>query len=277
MTRSALENFLQLKSISPSFINAWGEETQISDEKLKLLINKMGFDSEDEQALQDYYNEQEQEHWLSFLAEVSVFKQNSCYKFDAYLPINLSANELLLTVVTEDGEVIKKTLKANDSPLNAVKIISEIEHHCYTLNFDDDLPLGYHTLSLCEVDSEKILATMSLIIAPDKCYSPSELYDGKKIWGTSVQLYGIKSETNWGIGDFTDLKYLIRKINEKGGDFVGLNPIHALPCALPENPSPYSPSSRKWLNILYIDINSVAELRNNQSLQNQRSYFLSIL
>ena len=48
-------------------------------------------------------------------------------------------------------------------------------------------------------------------------------------------------------------------IASRGGDFVGLNPIHSLFPANPEGASPYSPSSRRWLNILYIDVSSVPE------------------
>lgn len=61
------------------------------------------------------------------------------------------------------------------------------------------------------------------------------------------------------MGDFGDLKQLVADIASRGGDFVGLNPIHALFPANPEGASPYSPSSRRWLNILYIDVSSVPE------------------
>ncbi len=52
-----------------------------------------------------------------------------------------------------------------------------------------------------------------------------------------------------------------------GADFVGLNPIHALFPANPESASPYSPSSRKWLNILYIDLNTLPEFQQNPEAQ----------
>ncbi|GAK86412.1 4-alpha-glucanotransferase [Vibrio ponticus] len=85
--------------------------------------------------------------------------------------------------------------------------------------------------------------------------------------GTEHSALYLKSSHNWGIGDFGDLKHLLAEIASRGGDFVGLNPIHSLFPANPEAASPYSPSSRRWLNILYIDVSSVAEFALSSQAQ----------
>jgi hypothetical protein len=54
---------------------------------------------------------------------------------------------------------------------------------------------------------------------------------------------------NWGIGDFEDLARLAEIVAAQGGDFLGVNPLHALYPADPERCSPYSPSSRRFLNM----------------------------
>ncbi|VUC72512.1 4-alpha-glucanotransferase [Salmonella sp. NCTC 11881] len=53
----------------------------------------------------------------------------------------------------------------------------------------------------------------------------------------------------------------------RGGAFIGLNPIHALYPANPESASPYSPSSRRWLNVIYIDVNAVEDFRLSEEAQ----------
>jgi 4-alpha-glucanotransferase len=50
---------------------------------------------------------------------------------------------------------------------------------------------------------------------------------------------------------------LLRNAASQGADFVGLNPIHALYPADPDTCSPYGPSSRRWLNFIYIDVTAV--------------------
>src|SRR5678809_266444 len=80
-----------------------------------------------------------------------------------------------------------------------------------------------------------------------------------RLWGIAVQLYTLRSRSNWGIGDFADLCTVIRRAAEHGAAFVGLNPLHALFAANPGHFSPYSPSSRRFLNVLYIAVPEVAE------------------
>ncbi|EMH4164605.1 4-alpha-glucanotransferase [Pluralibacter gergoviae] len=126
------------------------------------------------------------------------------------------------------------------------------------------LPEGYHSLTLVHGDTRW---HCRLIVAPVRCYEPPALKEGEKLWGSCVQLYTLRSDNNWGIGDFGDLKAMLPEIARRGGSFIGLNPIHALYPANPESASPYSPSSRRWLNVLYIDMNSVEDFRLSEEAQ----------
>lgn len=123
---------------------------------------------------------------------------------------------------------------------------------------------GYHQLTLSQ---QQCQWHCRIIIAPKRCYQPPVLMSGKKLWGACVQLYTLRSLNNWGIGDFGDLQKMLREIVHSGGDFIGLNPLHALYPAQPENASPYSPSSRHWLNIIYIDVNAVEDFQNNKAAE----------
>ncbi|MCK5818580.1 MAG: 4-alpha-glucanotransferase [Psychromonas sp.] len=267
MTRPILSSFAQMKGIDPHFVDARGNPAIVSDEHVRKLIKKMGYDSQNETLLEQCIEDEKKQHWLSFLPAVAIFKKTSDYIFDVCLPINLADKKLVYKVTTEEKKTVTLHLKATDFDLSSTTEISKIKYQCSRIKFESKLPLGYHQLDLLEQGKRKPLATMSLIIAPQGCYCPQKILDGEKIWGASIQFYCIKSELNWGIGDFSDLKVLLKYIKDNGGDFIGLNPIHALTPSQPQNPSPYSPSSRKWLNILYIDITAVDELSRSKDLQ----------
>lgn len=126
------------------------------------------------------------------------------------------------------------------------------------------LPEGYHQLTL-QQDAQQW--SCRVIIAPARCYEPPALLAGESLWGACVQLYTLRSAENWGIGDFGDLRRMLPEIAARGGAFIGLNPIHALFPSSPESASPYSPSSRRWLNVLYIDVNAVADFRQSPAAQ----------
>ena len=116
------------------------------------------------------------------------------------------------------------------------------------------LPEGYHDLTVSQNEHHW---QCRVIVAPKRCYESAALMQNEKLWGACVQLYTLRSAYNWGIGDFGDLQRMLVDVAKRGGAFIGLNPIHALYPANPESASPYSPSSRRWLNVIYIDVNAV--------------------
>jgi 4-alpha-glucanotransferase len=97
-------------------------------------------------------------------------------------------------------------------------------------------------------------------VAPGRCHEPAVLEARAGVWGVCVQLYTLRSDANWGIGDFGDLAMLASVAAARGADFIGLNPLHALFAADPAHCSPYSPSSRHCLNVLHIAVDAVPDM-----------------
>jgi 4-alpha-glucanotransferase len=112
---------------------------------------------------------------------------------------------------------------------------------------------------------KKIVAAVAAGHAPPQAWpamgEPQRAYPGEfgRCWAIAVQLYGVRSERNWGIGDFTDLARLVEIAAAVGAAGIGLNPLHALFDDRPEQASPYAPNSRLFLNPLYIDVAAVSE------------------
>lgn len=117
-------------------------------------------------------------------------------------------------------------------------------------------PLGYHRLTVRDGEGT---AACALIVVPRRCFLQPELERGR-MWALGTQLYGLRSQRDWGIGDFSSLAELAKHAAAAGCDAIGLNPLHALHSANPLACSPYAPSSRLFLNALYIDVESVADL-----------------
>ncbi len=117
------------------------------------------------------------------------------------------------------------------------------------------LPPGYHRLRVEGQAQESLL-----VAAPERCYEPPLLAE-HRTWGPAVQLYALRSERNWGIGDFGDLATLIEQWSTRGAGVIGVNPLHAMFSHNPQHTSPYSPSSRLQLNTLYLDVEAIADLQ----------------
>jgi 4-alpha-glucanotransferase len=108
-----------------------------------------------------------------------------------------------------------------------------------------DLPIGYHQLISLDGSS-----SVRVIVSPGRCHLPPSL----RIWGWSVQVYAVRSRQSWGMGDLADLRHLAQWSKDLGARMVLINPLHAASPVLPQEASPYSPSSRRYLNPLYLRI-----------------------
>jgi 4-alpha-glucanotransferase len=133
-----------------------------------------------------------------------------------------------------------------------LKVIAEGHTENGVIEWPADLPIGSWRLNL--TDEASVTEETPLIVTPPRAFDG----DFDRCWLLAVQLYGVRSARNWGIGDFTDLEDLIRLAAELGADGVGLNPLHALFDDHPADCSPYSPNSRLFLNPLYIDVAKLA-------------------
>ena len=107
----------------------------------------------------------------------------------------------------------------------------------------------------------------SVLVAPAQCWLPEGLRQGARWWGVTTQMYALRSERSWGIGDFTDLAQCAALAAAQGAAFVGVSPLHALRPGQPEAASPYSPSSRVALNVLHIDVTAVPEYLQCEATQ----------
>ena len=255
MTQQLLQQLVEMRGIETQYVDAWGKPATIAESSKAKLLNTLGYDTSSDEKIQSQITQDIKSVWLSPLNPVQVVRNTQEINLAVRLPIELVNDVHTLTVTCEAGNVLTHDFTPVDQEMTTMAHIDDVEFHEYVVTLPLDLPLGYHDVALSADDDE--FARSRIIVAPEACYTPNEIKEGKKIWGLSVQLYCVRSENNWGIGDFSDLSQLIEKAAGVGADFIGLNPIHALYPANPNACSPYGPSSRRWLNYLYIDVTAI--------------------
>lgn len=109
---------------------------------------------------------------------------------------------------------------------------------------------GYHCVHT--PDGDVIVA-----VAPTRCVTFGDLREGASGWGLAAQIYSLRSEGDGGIGTFAGVSSLGRAAAARGADVLAISPVHALYGSLPEQFSPYSPSTRLFYNPLHADPSGV--------------------
>ncbi|GGD64209.1 4-alpha-glucanotransferase [Lacimicrobium alkaliphilum] len=256
MKLSLVDQLAEMRGIESNYIDAWGKPMEVEPQSKVRILEAMGYVIEDEQKLQQQLGQESEQAWLEPLDPVLVKRQGEQLVLALRLPIELVNDEMILRIVDEQGALADQRIVASDGVLIDATHIQDGEFQEYLIEISTTVEQGYHQLRLLADDEDEI-ACMRLIIAPPACYKPDAIKKGDKVWGLSVQLYCLRSERNWGVGDFSDLCFLLGEAAERGAQFVGLNPIHALYPANPDACSPYGPSSRRWLNFIYLDVSAI--------------------
>jgi len=173
-----------------------------------------------------------------------------------WLPRNWTDAVLVWIIHTEDGSRLEGRQRCADMPEPtgdtppACRRLTGRDLRMARLPLSPDLPPGLHRLS---VTSPNGTDHADLIAAPGQAYLPSGIRNGARSWGIATHLYQVRSKADFGIGGFGHLPPLAEAAGRQGAQFIGLNPLHALFPHWPNHASPYFPSSRKFLNPLYLD------------------------
>jgi glycogen operon protein len=110
-------------------------------------------------------------------------------------------------------------------------------------------------------------APCRLTVAPRRAWLPESVRSGARPWGVAAQLYSLRRDGDQGIGDFTTLRALGEHVSRAGAAAIGVNPLHALFGEQRERASPYSPSDRRFLDPIYLDLAALADLPGGAELE----------
>ncbi|MGH8737129.1 MAG: 4-alpha-glucanotransferase, partial [Burkholderiales bacterium] len=251
--RALLERLCGQAGIAVRWHDIWGKPHEVPDASLEALLAELEVDRDTH--LTD---------WCAALPPVTALRANSpAWRQRVRVP---EGGRLSWRIEAEDGA--HHTGEVDTGSLDALET-AEIDGRRYAA-YDIEIALalapGYHRFTL-EAEPDTGAGTL-LVAAPERCWRPAALeQDGAAVWGPSLQLYSLRSRRNWGMGDFTDLLHLAEQWAARGAGVIGLNPLHALFLHNPAHASPYSPSSRLMLNVLYLDVEAVDDLRDCEAAQ----------
>ncbi|TQV80061.1 4-alpha-glucanotransferase [Exilibacterium tricleocarpae] len=255
---SALERLAALAGIEPAYHDIWGEQHRADPQTQRALLAAMGFAVADENQVAASLQQLEELEWRRVLPPAVIVAAEQAQP-EVLLALPEAAQLGAVEVVCEDGGS-RPDPPAATLRLLGTRDIDGCSYRRYARSLPGQLPPGYHRLSVTyELAGRAAHAATTLIVAPRQCYGPAD-FDGDRLWGLGAQLYALRSDHNWGVGDFSDLNELVARAARAGAAAVGVNPLHPLYPGDPEICSPYSPTSRSFLNTLYIDVTAVADL-----------------
>ncbi len=267
---SALGRLAALAGIETSYHDVWGNLIQIGDDVKHALLAAMGFAVATKTEVETSMQAHEQRSWRRLLEPVTVVGAECQPGTVAItLPVDPAGAILYWKLIEEAGTVYEGRVNTGEMPVIAIYTIADRLIERRGLRLPEQLTHGYHRLNVGieYADMTSLDGETTVIVAPRSCYKPETATPDSRLWGFAIQLYTLRSNHNWGMGDFGDLLALVERAAAAGAAAVGLNPLHPLYPANPSHISPYSPSSRSFLNTLYIDVTAIPDFADCKEVQ----------
>ncbi len=250
-----LNQLMYWRGIASDYFNYKGERVEVSLDNRKSLVRAMGIDPEDLAAVASAAYALDVAPWTQWIQSFQVIEQHKeCCVCVSVAPSELD-QEFSYSIRLENGTDIEGVFTPALQPEVGDYSFEGVRYSRRVI-MCGVLPLGYHKLALL---SDGHSLSGKLAVVPEQGFVPADINSGKRVWGFIVQLYTLRTERNWGVGDLTDLKSLLLKAADFGADIVGLNPLHVLCTPSEYHCSPYSPSDRRFIEPLYIDPEVVEE------------------
>lgn len=260
----SLHRLAQLHGVGESYYDYRGGLHYISERSKAALLAAMGVDVSEQHAIDLAIQTFDTVQWTRMLPQTHVIVTGDPpgkSLLPVSVPLDVGAAQVTWQIALEKGCARNGSARIEALQIGERGKVTSREFVRVQVPLPDDLPIGYHRISV-KLDAGLNGETL-LIVAPPRCYEPECISRGRRVWGIAVQLYALCAPNNWGMGDFRDLRELIKLSASLGCGIIGLNPLHALLPAAPTQISPYSPSSRQFLNVLYICVPDVPEFAHS--------------
>ncbi|HLK49570.1 MAG TPA: 4-alpha-glucanotransferase, partial [Bryobacteraceae bacterium] len=246
----------------------WGNHHVTSTPVKQAILKSIGLDADTPETLVRSLTDRARRQWERLLAPVAVVSESQPRLLALQVPAELAGEPAELRIRREDGGSAELRVNLSELPQTGS---AELDNRTWIrkeLRLPDDLPLGYHDVSVSVASSS---ATTRYIVTPDRAWSGPDHGHCPRTAGVAISLYGVRSARNWGCGDFRDLIAVIDWVADRlQASFVALNPLHAIHNRQPFNTSPYSPNSIFYQNHIYLDVEAIEEFSRSRRARQRR-------
>lgn len=246
-----LQQLADAHGVETSFQGWDGLPHSVSEGTLIKVLAALGVEARTDEQIRAALAEAELAPWRRMLPPAVVIQEGEPAQVPVHAP---DGTDVSLAVTLEDGSGTRDAVRQK-ARLAAVNV-DGVPTARTIFALPQDLPLGWHTL---HAEAGSATATATVVVTPRRLGTAGQLEE-RRGWGLATQLYSVRSRRSWGIGDFSDLADLAAISGARGADYVLVNPLHAAEPVPPVQPSPYSPSTRRFFNPLYIRIEDIPEL-----------------
>lgn len=228
-----------------------GTLIQCSAAAIRAALTAMGLDARSDVTCRRALESLEDQEWSRMVPPVTVITQGEAREIPVHVP---DGDSVTVAFTLESGE--RRDARQLDHWVPP-RIVGGKAIGRATFVAPDDLPLGWH---LIEASTRGRRGRGYLVVTPDRVTMPAEV-TAKRPWGLTVQLYSLRSERSWGIGDLADLADLCALGKTRAdAEFVLINPLHASEPVPPLSNSPYLPTSKRYMSPLYIRVEDIPEV-----------------
>ncbi|OAN53127.1 4-alpha-glucanotransferase [Paramagnetospirillum marisnigri] len=254
----ALDHLARLAGIEDGWWDFFGEWRVVPPETKRVFLAAMGLPAEDDEQIRASLRDLTSRTWRRWLEPVLIVEEGSPPpSISVTVPADCNMTEYQWVLEEELGIAHRGSLRPHDLRWGEEHEVDGRLVHRRWFDLPALPPMGYHRLTL--TDPSGVSTAMSLIITPARAFVPEAVANPPGAWGIASQIYALRTPKDWGVGSYGALAELAEGAGRLGASCVGINPLHALFPSHPDRFSPYSPSSRRFLNIAYIDVESIPE------------------
>lgn len=260
-----LDRAASARGIEPGFWDIWGKRHTTEPATKQVILRAMGCAADTQEQLERSLAEAKRREWSRLLPPAIVTGESDAVELALNVPAELLGEPARISVTPEEGGAAEFEPQLWYLPQEAC---AQMEGQTWVrkkVRLPVRLPLGYHEITARVGPAS---AKTRYIVTPERVWADPHLGRGGRAAGIAISLYGVRSESNWGCGDFRDLMDIVDwAADEMDVSFIGLNPLHAIHNRRPFNTSPYLPNCIFYQNFIYLDIEGMEDFAGSRRAQ----------